>query len=1411
MSVSLAHIRSLDGSQHNAFEVLCCQLGDEEAKKLGHRYKRKGSPDGGLEAYWVASDGSETGIQAKFFTSSPQDTQFQQIDKSVTTALKTHPNLTKLIVCIPVDLPDARIPKQRSARDRWEDKAKEWTALSITRGRECKFVLWGAHEIHERLARPENRGRVLYFFEIQMCSPAWFNQRLVEQTAVAGPRYSPEIHTETPIAKLLLTIANPSVFAEEYLNNLRAIGKAIGSLHWPAGGKAFEEFGKKTNKDLIAHLESMVLSEENHSGIELPENVGETIREMRSHLQTAERELEKAKQHKTANPDNQEPELYRSTEHSLSEIRGALASFDSHTKSQQSSAASSSCFLITGEGGVGKTHVLLDLCKSHIVDQGSCLVAFGHQFHVGPIWKQIADRFGIQAHSSVDFFSMLSSVAEYDQKPFLLVLDGINESGTDMRWDSELRSLIAATESHPWLRVIVSVRTPFDDTLLEKDTQILFVRLDHQGFGEQFVDAALNFFKHYELDGFTSPPFLPEFQNGLFLHLYCRALKERGDKSFVGGVHSFNSLFKYVLRYHQKDLVHKSIKGIDVRGNQVEQALDQLADWMFQNSDYTCPRDTANRIIQAICPTHDVYDKTLLAQMISAGLLIETTGYLIDEHKEFPAIEFGFQRLGDYFIARRMICKHLETDSDLQFPEGSVLHEWVHRRDSQWRDAGIFVALSMILAEQHDIEITAIKDNGGLSLREVELLLESVVWRSPQAVRQPLADWVFKNALNGGREARLFLRSVLKCALIEGHPCNSQHLHVYLSSLSMSDRDRIWTVELQNIIRSHKDYADLSIIELLIRWCWRRGDLKPTAADTMAEGAARLALLLLVWCFTCSHREIRDQATKACVELIVHHPGLCDWLLAEFHSCNDPYVVERLHAIVAGAMCQSHDDLDAQSLLNSLYTHYYQKQEPPVNWLSRNYARRAYQYAECRGIFGLPPRDEMLGPFQSHLRDHPPAKSVIEKRLQASSTDCRAKWQIWSSLTYGDFGTYIMSLPMRATDRKLRRKKGNRKGISPIKVTEPDFLSCWVGNRVLQLGWDVDLFGEHDEDVPYMGRNENRIERIGKKYQWIAWRELLARFEDTYDTDSEDDDYYDMAATDDIDPSYPLRVRISNPWKQSDNCWWKPLTYSSWGSDNNLSSWIKQKKDIPNLQNCLLLTDPATSREALALSVYYRWTAPAPMVPKSYSSYPSSLYLIAHSHIVRACDAQAFRCWAKDQWFFGRWFPEGESVNGWIGEYPVIPQHEESVGWVSDKRRFSGADLPCEVRPLVYNISIGGGYDFSVEDADAHSMSLPESLLLAECELTGHSCDGKFHDKQGRLVFYDPSVFEDGPSTCFADKERLMDLMPQDQYRLFWIVLGEKIAQSSHNDKHIGRQRITGFYEFIDGQLVGEMNSRFEE
>ena len=153
-SIDFSRIRVHEGSQRKGFEDFVCQLANRLKPENALEFipKEGAGGDAGVECYWKLIDGSEHAWQAKYFTKRLGKSQWQQISKSVETALNKHPKLTKYYVCLPIDLTETRVKRNGqpilSERDRWNNYVRKWTEIAARQSMNVEFVFWGKLQIH---------------------------------------------------------------------------------------------------------------------------------------------------------------------------------------------------------------------------------------------------------------------------------------------------------------------------------------------------------------------------------------------------------------------------------------------------------------------------------------------------------------------------------------------------------------------------------------------------------------------------------------------------------------------------------------------------------------------------------------------------------------------------------------------------------------------------------------------------------------------------------------------------------------------------------------------------------------------------------------------------------------------------------------------------------------------------------------------------------------------------------------------------------------------------------------------------------------------------------------------------------------------------------------------------------------
>lgn len=186
-TIDFGRIRIHGSSQNKGFEELSVQLFRETRQNVVafYRVDDRGG-DGGLECYVTLTDGRKVGMQAKYvFSASAKSSLWQQLNKSVTTALQTHcPDLCEYHVYVPCDRDkDAKIWNNHVKK--WRDEAKQVGYLH-----DIDFIWHGASELLSDLMREQNRPLLHYWFGARLFSTDWIKQQFDASRKLIDSRYN---------------------------------------------------------------------------------------------------------------------------------------------------------------------------------------------------------------------------------------------------------------------------------------------------------------------------------------------------------------------------------------------------------------------------------------------------------------------------------------------------------------------------------------------------------------------------------------------------------------------------------------------------------------------------------------------------------------------------------------------------------------------------------------------------------------------------------------------------------------------------------------------------------------------------------------------------------------------------------------------------------------------------------------------------------------------------------------------------------------------------------------------------------------------------------------------------------------------------------------------------------------------
>lgn len=384
----------------------------------------------------------------------------------------------------------------------------------------------------------------------------------------------------------------------------------------------------------------------------------------------------------------------------------------------------------------------------------------------------------------------------------------------------------------------------------------------------------------------------------------------------------------------------------------------------------------------------------------------------------------------------------------------------------------------------------------------------------------------------------------------------------------------------------------------------------------------------------------------------------------------------------------------------------------------------------------------------------------------------------------------------------------------------------WILKRVFELGWTVERFGHFDRfAIGYSGREAHKAERVGKKYQWIAYHEFLARladnfqFREPYSHHPQQDRYIAswQIGIRDIDPSCLLRVTgRGNVWRPTESAWWFSERYSSWDTPTDDVEWMKTTSDLPNVKSLIEVTHPRDGSQWLALSGFYRWEQPTPLEEEPFNITRREIWYLMQSYLVHQSDIDELFDWAVQQNFMGRWMPESsrDLYEVFLGEFFWSPAYayfsnlyERTVGW-------QGGDLedrvPKPIMPLTEGyLKEDKGFDCSIDES--YRISLPCQLMVEKMGLQWKGVEGRFFNQTGELLAFDPSVREAGPSLLLVNRKSFLKFLSDNGFAILWTILGEKQLIGGGYDYHNwkGRMELSAACRVSNDQTEVQLTSRF--
>jgi hypothetical protein len=1509
-------IRPIDGSQQRGFEELCAQLASLE---VGMPLTRVGTPDGGVECYAVLNNGNELGWQAKYFRPIG-DSQWSQIDRSIKTALKTHPRLIKYFICVPWDRPEGRIKNRKSAKERWDEHVIKWMSWASKHGMKVEFIYWGSSELIDRISRPEFASKYRFWFDGRAFDKSWFTARIEEAVFAAGVRYTPEINVDLPIAAEFEAFGRTQRFFDKIKSHAREIRKtwnyyrnerksdespmaALTSKLSAQVPELLKELGAIKNQP-VGDLPFTRISDSINSAISVADELHQLLFEKEQEYYAKSRQTTEGvkSEPQETNPFSN-PRLYLLQ--LLTALRYALQELD-----HGDNVAGHNLMILTGDAGTGKTHLLCDVALQRNLSNRPTVLLMGQQFvsHDAP-WTQASQQLDLPGISAEDFTGALESAAQVAGCRALILVDALNEGAGRQIWPSHLSSFISHLQRSPWIGVVLSVRSSYENAIIPEEIRSHAVSVAHCGFTDCEYDAIRIFFTHYNLELPSTPLLDSEFRNPLFLKILCEGLHKKGERRLPRGFHGITAAFALYLGSINIHL--SSSHNFDSKDPLVLRALEALAKEMVKTDERWVPRNKAKEIINTLLPVCG-FEQSLYQGLVVEGILKEEivkTGGTIDDEVTLVS----YDRFSDHLIAKMLLDSYLNPkDPAAAFAaDGPLSYLSDENRDVS---PGLLEALCIQVPERVNKELVTLSPQILDTRWSIgDAFRQSVVWRIPESCTTETCE-VLNKIDQIDQHWQVTLDTLLTVATIPGHPFNARFIDRRLRQDTMPDRDTWWSIYL------HDSWREKSVVRRFVEWA-----SLATKLNTIDEESLDLYSIILAWTFTTSNRFLRDHATKALVNILSGRFDAAIRLIDSFSDVDDPYVVERVYAVAYGIAMRSQNAIEVGKLAQNVYDRIFSAGEPPADVLLRDYARGVIERAVFLGSNIEIDQDRIRPPYKSSWPKIPTRKD-IEPYLP---DDARGAWRggdLWArnrianSVLNDDFAFYVIGtnsskesshwLSIRLQDpvwyspeerlstlvenlspnerlvwetfqesnEKLRQMCWKYRQIVYVSVEEnsenatetecdqseepdpkimqmqqiretalnafknelskehlsifetiyndlatdgknpPRFdlsqIQRYILRRVFDLGWTTERFGQFDRfSIGFKGRDAKKSERIGKKYQWIAYHEIMAFISDNFQ-------YYEEFNRDEIDHTYvgpwqihmrdidPSCIARSSLNKTSRNesspVWWAPILYDRWETPLNQREWIQDIDNLPDVKKILSVNNPKDESHWLNLYGIFTWRQPTPPDYSDSEVERREIWYTLTGFLIHKEDTKDFLEWAKSADLLGYRIPQPTEQRIMLGEYGWAPAYQYYQSEYFGNYDWIRPDDDCPVKVLIAAANYASGSNgFDCSQEENITLKLPAIEIVKNLGLKWNGNAADYLDSSGNLAALDPTEDPEDP-VCLLIRENLMrEFLDQKDLTICWIINGEKRIYGAHYSTEYAPLDIMGAYVLNDKGLDG--------
>lgn len=702
--------------------------------------------------------------------------------------------------------------------------------------------------------------------------------------------------------------------------------------------------------------------------------------------------------------------------------------------------AGSRAILITGKGGIGKTHLLCDIVHD-FVDKGiPAVLLLGDMFKGKDTADNVIINWFQKGETIENFFAWLNEYGNQNNVYVPICIDAINEVDDTSYWNSNLPLIIAKAKAYSNIKIIVSCRSIYLEEYLDEEKIREMLQVPHSGFNEMEVEALGSFCKYYGVNINYDTTYIPEFMNPLFLKMLCEIAIEKEDKTVV--VEDIQTLMEEFFDVKNKIISKNYSEYFSVKDKVVSLALKAVTQFMSDNDRYSMNWFELRTVIAKVLDEFGIKEKTagFIKLLISENLLREA-----DE--KGTEIAFAYQKFYEYLYAQ----KYANIEAE-------IIVEAVEDKKITLGTLEMIQILFMRNTKEEFISRIDDKIHGEV----VETFMSGLYWRNVHEINEKtIAELEKLLSSSNESDIRRVILGLIAVSTKNGCAINAYYIHKKLSNMASYRRDLILSLFLL------KQYDQVKIIS---DTCERAIALKH---PTFAEDSILLWKIILCWGTGSNDIKLRDKASKGLVNLFRLYPLDMLTVINMFKDIDDDYIHERIWQAVYSSLVILAEQAYIMPILEYIKNSIISGGVWPQNVLIRDYLRNIFEYAYYKEWCTEKEVILVRPPYKSKMH-----KVNNEFSLQFKKNFPRLFWNCQES----DFAIY--TIPSE---------------VQNYGVTKKD-VGLMIFEDIVKSGYEPCINYDKSIDYTYgsLRNRDEQVERISKKYQKIYLYRELGNIYDNY-------------------------------------------------------------------------------------------------------------------------------------------------------------------------------------------------------------------------------------------------------------------------------------------------------------------------